>query len=55
MTELIPNEGAIEVLRNAVGGGCQLSWKKHYEGVLFNVISVTRGWVDVKFPGKSVM
>ena len=32
------------------GWGCQLSLKKRYEGVQFNVISVTRGWV--KFPGK---
>ena len=31
--------------------------KKHYEGVRFNVICVTRGWVGpwgVKFTGKSV-
>ena len=42
------------MLRNAVGGGgCQLSReKKRYEDVRFNVISVTRGWVGVKFPGK---
>ena len=33
-------------------GGCQLSRKKRYAGVRFNVISVTRGWVGVKFPGK---
>ena len=26
--------------------------KKHYEGVRFNVISVTRGWVGVEFPGQ---
>ena len=26
--------------------------KKRYKGVQFNVISVTRGWVLVKFPGK---
>ncbi len=46
--------GVIQVLRNAVGGGggCQLSRKKRYEGIRFNVISVTRGWVGVKFPGK---
>ena len=30
------------------GGGVR------YEGVRFNVISVTRGWVGVKFPDKSV-
>ena len=41
------------MLRNAVGvGGSQLSRKKRYEGVQFNVISVTRGWVGVKFKGK---
>ena len=44
------------MLRNAVwggvGGGCQLSRKKRYEGVWFNVIRVMRGWVGVKFPGK---
>ena len=44
--------GAIQVLRNAVGVGCQLSRKKRYEVVQFNVISVTRGLVGVKFPGK---
>ena len=26
--------------------------KKHYKSVRFNVISITRGWVEVKFPGK---
>ena len=26
--------------------------KKRYEGVMFNVISVTRGWVGVQFPEK---
>ena len=41
------------MLRNAMGvGGGKLSRKKRYEGVMFNVISVTRGWVGVKFPGK---
>ena len=46
--------GAIQVLRNAVGGGGGVSFpgKKRYEGVRFNGISVTRGWVGVKFPGK---
>ena len=42
------------MLRNAGGGGCQNSGKKRYEGVRFNVISVTRGWVGVQFPEKSV-
>ena len=36
------------MLRNADGGGGGVSdflEKKRYEGVMFNVISVTRGWV----------
>ena len=43
------------MLRNAVrdgGGGVGLPKKKSYKGVQFNVTSVTRGWVGVKFPGK---
>ena len=36
--------GANQVLRNAVGGGVSDFRKKHYEGVRFNVISVTIGW-----------
>ena len=43
------------MLRNADGdgeGGCHIFVKKRYEGVRFNVISVTRGWVGVQFPGK---
>ena len=41
------------MLRNADGGGggVKFSEKLRYEGVIFNVISVTRGWV-VQFPGK---
>ena len=35
------------------GWACQLSREKHYEGAMFNVISVTKGCVGVKFPGKS--
>ena len=35
------------------GWGCQLSRKKCYEDVRFNVISVTRGWMGVKFPEKN--
>ena len=34
--------GAIQVLRGA-DGWCRFSGKKRYEGVMFNVISVTRG------------
>ena len=34
------------MLRNAMGvGGVSFPGKKRYEGVRFNVISVTRGWV----------
>ena len=41
------------MLRNAVGGGgVSFHGKKRYEDVRFNVISVTRGWAGVKFPGK---
>ena len=43
--------GAIPLLHNA-DGGVWFSGKKHYEGVMFNVISVTRGWVGVQFPEK---
>ena len=32
-------------------GGVTFSGKKRYEGVRFNVISITRGWVGVQFPG----
>ena len=35
-------------------GGVSFSGEKRYEGVRFNVISVTRGWVGVQFPEKSV-
>ena len=42
------------MLRNAdgVGGGVRFSGKCVNEGVMFNVISVTRGWVGVQFPEK---
>ena len=49
--------GAIQLLHNAVGrGGCVcviFPVKKHYECVKFNVVSIMRGWVGVKFPGKN--
>ena len=36
------------MLRNADGGGVRFSGEKRYayEGVMFNIISVTRGWVS---------
>ena len=46
--------------RNAVGGGggrgSNFPGIKRYEGVRFNVISVTRGgeWVGANFPEKNV-
>ena len=44
------------MLRNTMGGGgwrdVSFPGKKRYDGVRFNVISVTREWVGVKFPGK---
>ena len=41
------------MLRNAGGGGgINFSGKKRYEGVSFNVISVTRGWVGSNFQEK---
>ena len=48
------NYGAIQVLRNADGGGggVRFSGKKCYEGIMLNVISVTRGWVGVQFAEK---
>ena len=36
-------------------GLCQISWKKHYKGVRFNIISITRGWLSVKYPGEKTL
>ena len=38
------------MLRNADGGvgGVRFFGKKRYEGVMFNVISVTRGWSNLQ-------
>ena len=33
-------------------GGVKFSGGKRYEGIRFNSISVTRGWVGVPFQGK---
>ena len=35
--------------------GVSFPGKKRYEGVRFNGISVTRGWVGVKFLGKKAL
>ena len=40
------------MLRNADRGGVSIFRKNRYEGVRFNIISVTRGWVGVRFPEK---
>ena len=42
-------------LSNADEGGCQIFRKKRYEGVRFNVISITMGWVGVQFSGKKAL
>ena len=42
------------MLRKANGGGVKFSGKNRYEGVRFNVISVTREWVGVQFPEKKL-
>ena len=39
-------------MRSGGGEGVSFPGKKRYEGVRFNVISVTRVWVGVRFPGK---
>ena len=39
------------MLRNG-DGGVRFSGKKRYEGVMINVIRVTRGWVGVQFAEK---
>ena len=41
--------GTIQVLRNAAEG-VKFPGKKRSGGLWFNVISVTRGWVGVKYP-----
>ena len=50
MNDVCRNESFLR--SGGVGGGVSFPGKKHYEGVRFNVISVTRGWVAAKFPGK---
>ena len=48
---LLTNPGPFKCYVMQVGvGGINFSGKKHYEGVRFNVISVTRGWMGVQFP-----
>ena len=38
--------------KKALGAAIQVHRKKRYEGVRFNVITVTRGGWGVQFPGK---
>ena len=40
------------MLRNAMSARDVKLPDKNYEGVRFNVICVTRGWVGDQFPGK---
>ena len=46
-------ERAIQVLCNTMGVGVSNVLGKNYEGVQFNVISVSRWWVAIDFPGKN--
>ena len=50
------------MLHNAVGGGGGVEWGINFPGkrckygdVRFNIICITRGWVDVKFPEKTAL
>ena len=46
-------EGQFKCYLAQIGvGGVKFSGEKRYEGVVCNVISITRGWVGVQFPGK---
>ena len=47
------SQWVIQVLCNAVEVVSYFSEKKQCEGVRLNVISVTRRWVGVNFPGKT--
>ena len=52
----LPVKGPFKCYVTQMGvGGLRFSAKKCYEGVRFNVISVTRGWVGVQFPGKKAL
>ena len=41
-------------MQHSQGGGCSISWKKPYKGVWFNVTRVTRGWMYVIRPEKTL-
>ena len=43
-------KGTFKCYVTPMGVGSHIFPKKRYEGVMFNVISVTRGWVGVQFP-----
>ena len=47
--------GTIQVLRNSMGGGVSFLGKERYEGVRFNVISVTRGVGGCQTPWKKAL
>ena len=50
---MILNQGPFKCYVTQMGVGVSdFLGKKRYEGVMFNVISVTRGWVGVQFPEK---
>ena len=46
---------SLQVISNALGrrgGVSDFPERFFYEGIRFNAISVTRGWVGVQYPGK---
>ena len=50
-----PSKGSFKCYVMQMGvGGVNFSRKTRYEGVRFNVISITRGWVGSNFPEKSI-
>ena len=51
INQIIVDKGPFKCYVTQMGVG-HIFRKKRYEGVRFNVISVTRGWVGVQFPEK---
>ena len=48
--------GHSSITYNAMEKGCGVKFpdKMCYEGVLFDDISITKGWVGIKFPEKNI-
>ena len=45
-------KGPFKCYVTLMGVGGKIFRKKRYEGIMFNVISISRGWVGVQFPEK---